>query len=194
MRIAPRIFGFWFAAGAMLLAGAPTKEVQLTAPPRKDSPSLADKKKESPSPPVMIGNSARRGLEDTVEILTVKEEKPDATGNRKVTVRVRYALVHYAKGVLSLGFNLKTATRFVSVTNKPLDAGAEDIDLSAMVVPVTWPKGEPFKLYVSLSGEVRSNQWSLLAAEARAMKPTAPPAAAKSALPAEAAKGDEAKQ
>src|SRR4051812_34671167 len=113
MKFTPHMFGLWLATVATLLAAAPTKDVQLTAPPRKDSPSLADKKKESPSPPPLVGNSARRGLDGMVEILSVKEDKPDADGKRKVTVKVRYALLHYAKGVLSLGFNLKTATRFV---------------------------------------------------------------------------------
>ncbi len=122
-------------------------------------------------------SSRHGGLEDTVEIVSVTEQKPDPSGRRKVTIRVHYALIHYPKGVLSLGFNLKSATQFVRVTDQPVMAGSEDIELSAAIVPVTWPKDQPFKLSVSLSAEPHPNQWSLLAAVTQAMtRPAAPSA------------------
>jgi hypothetical protein len=42
MKITPLIFGLLLAAGAPLLVGAPTQDVQLSTPPRKDSPSISD--------------------------------------------------------------------------------------------------------------------------------------------------------
>ena len=177
MKITPLIFGLLLAVGAPLLVGAPTQDAQISAPPRKDSPSQADKSR-SPTPdPPMVDNSRRGGLEDTVEIVGVTEQKPDANGRRKVTVRVRYALVHYPKGVLSLGFNLKSATHFVQVANQTAVAGSDEIEISATIVPVTWPKAQPFKLYVSLSAEPHPGQWSLLTAATQVMKPIATPVA-----------------
>ena len=167
------MFGLWLGAVGPLLAGAPAKDVQLTSPARKESPSLSDKPRGSaPDGPVM--DSGRRGgLEDTVEILSVKEGKPDAEGGRKVTVRVRYALVHYQNGMLSLGFNLKSATQFARVADAPVDAGSEEIELAAVIVPVTWPKAQPFKVSVGLSAEPHPKQWSLLAAVTQVLKPLA---------------------
>ena len=171
------IFGLLLAAGVPLLAGAPTKDVQLSTPAKKNSSSLPDKGK-SPTPAgPQIDTYGPRALEDTVEIVGVTEQKPDASGQRKVTVRVRYALVHYPKGVLSLGFNLKSATHFIQVANQPVVAGSDEIEISATIVPVTWPKAQPFKLYVSLSAEPHPGQWTLLTAAAQVMKPIATPVA-----------------
>ena len=171
------IFGLLLAAWAPLLAGAPPTEVQLNSPPKKDSPSLSDKAKSPPPPGPQIDYYGPGSLEDTVLIMGVTEQKPDAKGSRKVTVRVQYALVHYSKGVLSLGFNLKSATKFTSVTDQPVLAGSEEVELSATIVPVVWPKAQPFKVTVSLSAEPHPGQWSLLAASSQAMKPTAKPMA-----------------
>jgi hypothetical protein len=177
MKTTPLIFGLLLAAGASMLAGAPTQDAQISAPPRKESPSLSDKGK-SPTPAgPQVDTYGPRALEDTVEIVGVTEQKPDASGHRKVTVRVRYALVHYPKGVLSLGFNLKSATHFVQVANQPVLAGTEEIELSATIVPATWPKEQPFKLSVSLSAEPHPGQWSLLTAATQVMKPIATPVA-----------------
>ena len=181
MKLTQLIFGLLLAAATCLLVGAPTKDVQISTSSRKDSPSLSDKKQGSAPAGPEAASSRRGSLEDTVEILGVAEEKPDASGNRKVTVRVRYALVHYPKGVLSLGFNLKSAARFVGVTDQPVMAGTEEIELSATILPVTWPKAQPFKVYVSLSAEPHPGQWSLLAASTQAMKPLAIPGAARAA-------------
>jgi hypothetical protein len=179
MKITRIIFGLLLAIGPYLLAGAPTKEVQLTAPGKKESPSLADKSRSSAPDGPAVEGYRRSGLEDTVEIVRVTEEKPDASGRRRVTVRVHYVLVHYPKGVLSLGFNLKSATNFVQVASLPVLAGEEQVELSAMIVPVTWPKAQPFKLSVSLSAEPHPGQWSLLVAVAQVMKPIAAPATAR---------------
>ena len=177
MKTTKLIIGLLLAAGA-LLAAAPTKDVQISAPARRDSSSLADKGRDSPAAPPAVGGAHRGALEDTVEILGVTEGKPDASGRRKVTVRVRYVLVHYPNGVLCLGFNLKSATKFVQLINRPVLAGAEDTALTATIVPVTWPDAQPFKVYVSLSAEPHSGQWSLLSAKTQILKPTAAPAAA----------------
>jgi len=135
----PLIFGLVLAVGANLLAGAPTADGQFSTPSRKDSPSLSDKDRGPGSGPAgpALESSGRRLLDDTIEILSVTEQKPDASGRRKVTVRVHYALVHYPKGILSLGFNLKSATKFMRVTDHPVEAGTDEIELSATVVPVT---------------------------------------------------------
>lgn len=178
MKITPLIFGLLLAAGSNLLLGAPTQDVQISSPPRKDAPSLPDKGK-SPAPaPPQSGSYGPNVLDDTVQIVGVTEQKPDASGRRKVTVRVRYALIHYPKGVLSLGFNLKSATHVVQVSNQSVMAGTEEAELSAMIVPVTWPKAQPFKVSVSLSAEPHPGQWSLLAAVTQVMKPIATPVAA----------------
>ena len=179
MKITQIIFGFLLAAGANLLIGAPAPDGQFSTTPRKESPSLSDKKRGSAPAGPEIDSGRRGGLEDTVEIVGVTEQKPDTSGRRVVTVRVRYALVHYSKGVLSLGFNLKSATQFVRVTDKPLEAGSDEIELSATIVPVTWLKAQPFKASVSLSAEVHPKEWSLLAAVTQVMKPTAAPGAAR---------------
>lgn len=173
MKISLLICGLLLVAGADLLAGSPTKDVQLSSPARKDSPSLSDKGRSPPPAGPTVDSARRGGLEDAVEILEVKEEKPDASGRRKVTVRVHYTLVHYPKGILSLGFNLKSATRLTQVATQPVVAASEDAELSATIVPVTWPKAQPFKLYVSLSAEPHPGQWSLLAAVTQVMKPGA---------------------
>ena len=76
---------------------------------------------------------------------------------------------------MSLGFNLKSATKFTRVTDKPVMAGNEEVELSATIMPVTWPKAQPFKLSVSLSAEPRPGQWTMLAAVSQVMKPTAAP-------------------
>ncbi|MSU24347.1 MAG: hypothetical protein EXS32_11055 [Opitutus sp.] len=176
MKITRIIFGLLLAAGAHLLAGAATKEVLLSTPARKEPPSLSDKPRGSAPTGPEIDSGRRGGLEDTVEIVGVTEEKPDVSGRRKVTVRVRYVLVHYPKGVLSLGFNLKSATQFVQVTNRPVMAGEKEIEMTATIVPVTWPKAQPFKVYVGLSAEPHPGQWSLLVAKAQVLKPIAAPA------------------
>jgi hypothetical protein len=79
---------------------------------------------------------------------------------------------------LSLGFNLKSATHVVQVANQSVMAGTEEAELPAMIVPVTWPKAQPFKLSVSLSAEPHPGQWSLLAAVTQVLKPSATPVAA----------------
>ena len=176
MKITRIIFGL-LLAGAQLLAGASTNGGQFSTPPRKESPSLADKPRGSAPAGPEMDSGRRGGLEDTVEIVGVTEEKPDANGRRKVIVRLRYVLVHYPKGVLSLGFNLKSATQFVQVANRSVMAGEKELELSATIVPVTWPKAQPFKLYVSLSAEPHPGQWTLLTAAAQVMKPIATPVA-----------------
>ena len=50
--------------------------------------TLSDKKQGSAPDGPIVDNGRRGGLEDTVEILGLKEGKPDAEGRRKVTVRV----------------------------------------------------------------------------------------------------------
>src|SRR5579859_3687749 len=110
MKISQLMAGLWLATSAILLAGAAEKDVQLTSPPKKESPPLSDKKQGSAPDAPTVDSARREGLEDAVEIIGVKEEKPDAKGSRKVIVRVRYVLVHYPNGILSLGFNLKSAT------------------------------------------------------------------------------------
>jgi hypothetical protein len=140
MKVTSLILGLLFATGAHLLVGAPAKDVQLSTPPRKDSPPLADKGN-SPAPAgPQTGTYGPNVLDDTVLIVSVTEQTPDASGRRKVTVRVHYALLHYPKGVLSLGFNLKSATRVVPVTERSVMAGTEEVELSASIVPVTWPR------------------------------------------------------
>ena len=164
------MLGLGLLAGVAALAGAAREDVKIAAPSRKAAPSLADKDRgASPAPP-SEGGSRRGGLEDLVEIMSVKEAAPDPGGKRRVTVRVNYVLVHYPKGVLSLGFNLKSATKFVQVTSQPILAGEEECELSAAIVPVEWPKGQPFKVYVSLSAEPHPGQWSLLAASTQVMR------------------------
>jgi hypothetical protein len=177
MKITKLITGILFAAGSLLIA-APTKDVQISAPARNDSSSLPDKRGDSSPAPPAVGGLRRGELEDAVEILGVTEGKPEADGRRKVTVRVRYVLVHYPQGILCLGFNLKSATKFVQLINQPVMAGAEEKTLTATIVPVTWPDAQPFKLYVSLSAEPRAGHWSLLSAKTQVLKPTVAPAAA----------------
>jgi len=179
MKLTPLIVGLWLISAANLLVGAPAKDVQISTPSKNASPSLSDKGR-SPAPDGPVTSDGHRGgLEDTVQILGVTEEKPDANGRRKVTVRVHYALIHQPKGVLSLGFNLNSATRFAQVSNRTVMAGEEEVELSATIVPVTWPKAQPFKLSVSLSVEPRPGQWSMLVAVAQPMKPIAAPTPAK---------------
>lgn len=179
MKPTPLIAGLLLVVATVGLTGAPAPDVKLTAPARKDSPSLPGKPRSSAPDGSVMDSGRRGGLEDTVQIVSVTEEKPDAKGSRKVTVRVHYALVHYPQGVLSLGFNLKSATKFSRVTDQPVLAGEDEIDLSATIVPVTWTKSQPFKLTVSLSAEPHPGQWSLLVAVAQPMKPAAAPAAGK---------------
>lgn len=179
MKIASLMAGLLLATITGVLVGAPTKEVRISAPERKESPSMSDKQRETaPNPPAAEGR--RRGrLEDLVEIVGVTEDRPDSEGRRRVTVRVRYVLVHYPKGVLTLGFNLKSADHFVQVKDLTVLAGEEQVDLVATIVPVAWPKGQPFKLSVGLSAEPHPGQWSLLAAVTQVMKPAPTPAVAK---------------
>ena len=178
MKFSPRIFGLLLIA-ASLLVGAPTKDVQITAPAKKESPSSLDKKQGSAPDWPVVDSGRRGGLEDTVQIVSVTEAKPDADGRRKVIVRVHYVLVHYPKGVLSLGFTLKSPTQFSQTSSQPVLAGEDEVELSAAIVPVSWPKGQPFKFSVSLSAEPHPGSWSMLVAVTQAMKPAAVPAAAK---------------
>jgi hypothetical protein len=177
MKFTQLIFGLLLATGATLFVGVPAQGEQFSTPSRKESPSLSDKGRgSSPDGPGTVSGH-RSTLDDTVEIVGVTEQKPDASGRCKVTVRVRYALVHYPRGVLSLGFNLKSATSITRVTDRPVEAGTEEVELSATIIPVTWPDAQPFKLYVGLSAEPRPGQWSLLAAMTQMLKRTAAPAA-----------------
>lgn len=175
MKITRLVFGLLLGAVPGLLLGAPAQDAQFSTAPRKESPA-PDKRRGSPPDGPAVDSARRGGLEDTVQITGVTEQKPDASGRRKVTVRVQYALVHYPKGVLSLGFNLKSATHFARVTDQPVMAGTEEIELSATILPVTWPDARPFKLYVSLSAEPRPGEWSLLSAVSQVMKPAKAPA------------------
>jgi hypothetical protein len=177
MNLARLLLGFLFLVTGALCAGAPPADAQFSTDGKKDSSSMAGKgRSPTPDPPV-IDSGRRGGLEDLVEIKSVTEQKPDASGRRKVTARVHFVLVHYPKGVLSLGFNLKSAAKFVQVTTQPVLAGEDEMELSATITPVTWPKAQPFKLYVSLSAEPHPGQWSLLAASAQPMKPIPAPVA-----------------
>ena len=116
-------------------------------------------------------------VDDTVEILGVTEEKPDAEGKRKVTVRLRYVIIRYKEATLTLAFNLKSATEFARVSERVVQKGSEEVELSAEITPVNWPNKRPFKVQVGLMAEPRPKTWSLLAAVAQVMKP-APPLAA----------------
>jgi len=177
MKPAHLIFGLLLLAGASRLNGASTPDVQISAPGQKESPALPDKRRGSSPDGPETDSGHRVGYDDTVVILGVTEQKPDADGRCKVTVRVSYALVHYPKGVLSLGFNLKSATKFARVADQPVMAGNEEVELVATIVPVTWPKAQPFKLSVSLSAEPRPGQWTMLAAVSHVLKPAAGPEA-----------------
>ncbi len=179
MKIALLLAGFLLFADASLQAGAPTADAQFSTGDKKDASASADKSR-SPTPAgPQIDSGRRGGIEDLVEIAGVTQQKPNADGSRKVIVRVHYVLVHYPKGVLSLGFNLKSATKFAQVTSQSVLAGEDELELSATIAPVAWPKGQPFKLSVSLSAEPHPGEWSLLAASAQALKPGAAPAVTK---------------
>jgi hypothetical protein len=106
---------------------------------------------------------------DSVEILGVAEEKPEASGRRRVHVRVKYTLTSYRKGLVSLGFNLDAATQFRRVSDEWVKIGSKELELSAVIAPVNWPAGQPFKVFVSLSAEPHPTQWSMLAAVTQAM-------------------------
>ncbi len=176
------MLGLLLAAGAGLWVGVPVASAQFSTGSRGGgSPSLSDKDRDRPPAPDApeTDSGGRHYVDDIVEIAGVKEQKPDADGRRKVTVRLRYALVHYAEGTLSLGFNLKSATTFTRVTNLPVKAGTGETEISASIVPVTWPDDHPFKVYVSLSAEPHPKQWSLLADDSQVMKPAAAPVSAK---------------
>ena len=181
MKITHLTFGLFLAAGAALVVGASSQDAQFSTPSRKESPSASvEDKGRSSMPDAPEGDRyGRHYIDDSVVITGVTEQKPDADGRRKVTVKVRYALVHYPKGVLSLGFNLKSATSFAKVADQTVMAGIEEAELSATILPVTWPKAQPFKLSVSLSAEPHPKQTSLLAAVTQVMKPAAAPVAAK---------------
>ena len=153
---------------------APAQDATLKSPKRDGSSSLSDERKGSTPPPEFDTGSGRRRIEDTVQIISVEEGKPDADGRRKITVKLHYVLISYAKGALALGFNLKSATKFVAVTQQEVVRGTDDAELSAKIVPVKWPKDQPFKLYVGLSGEPHPKQTSLLAAVSQVMKPALP--------------------
>jgi len=115
---------------------------------------------------------------DTIEIVAVTEEKPDASGRRKVTVRVKFVLTSYPKGTLGLGFNLRSPVRFLLVEDKWIQAGIGEAELTATITPVAWPGARPFKAFVSLSVERRPNRESLLATDTQIMTVTAAPALA----------------
>lgn len=181
MKIASFTLGTLLLAGDLLSSHGAAQDITLTGPKHGDSPTLPDRKGSGPAPDGPDVDSGRRRLEDTVQIMAVREDKPDADGRRKVTVKVNYVLVSYLKGTLALGFNLKSATHFVPVTVQEVKRGTDDRELSATIVPVTWPDKQPFKVYVSLSAEPHPNQTSLLAAVSQVMKITkgaAPPPAA----------------
>jgi hypothetical protein len=179
MKLASLIAGVLILAAASVRASAPPPDAQFSTGDKKDASASADKSR-SPTPdPPQIDSGRRGGLEDLVEIAGVTQQKPDASGSRKVTVRVHYVLVHYPKGVLSLGFNLKSATKFIQVTSQSVLSGEDEMEMSATVTPVAWPKGQPFKLSVSLSAEPHPGEWSLLAASSQPLKPVAASAPAK---------------
>lgn len=160
--------------GWALLHGAKAQDASFKSPKRGGSASVSDEKKGRTPPPEFDTGSGRRRIEDTVQIISAEEGKPDADGRRKVTVKLHYVLISYAKGTLALGFNLKSPAKFVAVTQQEAMRGTDDVELSANIIPVAWPKDQPFKLYVSLSGEPHPKQTSLLAAVSQVMKPAAP--------------------
>lgn len=168
------IFGLWFAAGAGAWCGAASQEVKISKPPRGDAPSLSSEGRTPPPVGSQVDSSRRGYVDDTVEILGVTEQTPDAAGKRKVTVRVRYLLIHYKEATLTLGFNVKSATEFFRVSERVVQKGSEEVELSAVITPVNWPNKRPFKVQVGLLAEPRPRKWSLLAAVSQVMKPAAP--------------------
>lgn len=174
MKTTKLMLGFFFAAGAAVLFGAASQDVKISRPSRGDSPSLSSEGR-TPPPVGSQVDGARRGyVDDTVEILGVTEQKPDAEGRRLVTVRVRYLLIHYQEATLTLGFNVKAATEFSRVSERRVKKGSAEVELSAVITPVNWPDKRPFKVQVGLLAEPRPRKWSLLAAVAQVMKPAAP--------------------
>jgi hypothetical protein len=108
---------------------------------------------------------------DSVEILGVVTQPPEADGRRQVTVRIRYTLSSQPKAIVCLGFNSNASTRFTVVGDRWITRGLGTIELTATVAPVTWPDKKPFKAFVSLSAQPQPKQWSMLASDAQAMKP-----------------------
>lgn len=174
MKTTQLIFGLWFAAGAGALFGAASQDVKISKPPRGDSPSLSSEGRTPPPVGPQVDSSRRGYVDDTVEILGVTEQAPDAEGKRKVTVRVRYLLIHYKDATLTLAFNVKSATEFFRVSEQRVQKGSEEVELSAVITPVKWPDKRPFKVQVGLLAEPRPRKWSLLAAVSQVMKPAAP--------------------
>jgi len=175
MKTTQLIVGLWFAAaGAGGVCGAASQDVKISQPPRGDPPSLSSEGRTPPPVGSQVDGSRRGYIDDAVEILAVAEQKPDAEGKRKVTVRVRYLLIHAKDAVLTLAFNLKSATEFFRVTEQKVQKGSEEVELSAVITPVNWPDKRPFKVQVGLLAEPRPRKWSLLAAVSQVMKPAGP--------------------
>ena len=175
MKILRHVIGLLLALGAGCLAGTRAADAQFSAPPKKDAPDLADKGRNPGSGGAPQAEAyGPHSIEDMVQIVQVSAGKPDASGRCLVTVQVRYALVHHPKGMLSLGFNLKSATQFVQVGSQPVMAGAEGREFSATITPVEWSKKQPFAVRVGLLAEPHPGQWSLLAVDVQALKLPSP--------------------
>ncbi len=168
------ILGLWLAAVAGGLLVASGQDLKSSRPSRGASPSLSNEGKTPPAVGRQAEGAWRGYVDDTVEILGVTEEKPDATGKRKVTVRVRYIVIRYKEATLTLAFNVKTATEFFRVREKIVQKGSEEVELAAVITPVNWPAKTPFKVQVGLLAEPRPRAWSLLAAATQVMKPAPP--------------------
>lgn len=60
------------------------------------------------------------------------------------------------------------------MSERVVQKGSEEVELSAVITPVNWPNKRPFKVQMGLLAEPRPRTWSLLAAVAQVMKPAAP--------------------
>ena len=106
---------------------------------------------------------------DNIVIVSVQPVKLTPGVRQTVTVRVRYTLLTAPRGVVNIGFNTSNAASFRLVTEKWIDRGTAEVELSADVVPARWPD-RPFKAFVNLTTEGNPRKRSSLASDVLPLK------------------------
>ena len=109
---------------------------------------------DSNTPPT-VPTTARPQKPDTIQIVHVTPKRVTPGVPTTFSVWVKYSLRSLPDAKVTLGFNTLGANSYPIAASKLVNAGAEEIELTATVNPVQWPGGKPFSLLVTLAPDPR---------------------------------------
>jgi eukaryotic-like serine/threonine-protein kinase len=137
-----------------------------TAIVRPKSASTTTSTASSTAPAVTPTSGARKRGVDLVSIVSVTPATARATPT-EFTVVVRYRLGTAPVGRITLGFNSRVATQFITAGEKIIDAGEGEIEFKTTITPARREDGTKFSVSASAWTEPRVGGASSLAYDRR---------------------------